>query len=134
MQYPFKPGNIIFSMDLSDFTGEKKEVKPLPKAAPRLEPWTKKYSPQKPEDLVGSEKSFARIIDYVENYSTQKKKALLIWGPSGTGKSCCAEALFDYEIVELNASDSRTKKSIEEKLGNAFIPKKFICFQEDYFD
>ncbi len=77
-------------------------------------PGTLKAVPQ-PEGIVALEK-------FVRNFAKQKKKAMLLYGPSGTGKSCAVHALakdMNWEIVELNASDVRNEEQIHEKLGNA---------------
>jgi replication factor C large subunit len=104
---------------LDSFIGNKeKSVEVKPPVIYDFQPWTKKYAPKKQKDLVAQEEVFKKIKFFIENYSKSKKKALLLFGPSGVGKSCCVYALTDYEIVELNASDSRSKSVIEEKLGN----------------
>ncbi len=77
-------------------------------------PGTLKSVPQ-PDGIAALEK-------FVRNFAKQKKKAMLLYGPSGTGKSCAVHALakdLNWEIVELNASDVRNEEQINEKLGNA---------------
>ena len=52
----------------------------------------------------------------------QKKKAAFLYGPSGCGKTILVKALakkHNLELIEVNASDYRTKEQIEEKVGNA---------------
>ena len=47
-----------------------------------------------------------------------KKKALMLYGPAGTGKTSLAIASAkenNLEILELNSSDLRNKKKLEEK-------------------
>ncbi|MEM2916122.1 MAG: replication factor C large subunit [Candidatus Woesearchaeota archaeon] len=77
-------------------------------------PSTLKSVPQ-PDGIVALEK-------FVKNFARQKKKAMLLYGPSGTCKSCAVHALakdLNWEIVELNASDVRNEEQIKERLGNA---------------
>lgn len=84
--------------------------------------WTKKYAPQSPRDLVGDDRAIIQLQDFVDNYKSQKKKALLIYGPTGTGKTESVYALArakNLEIVELNASDFRNKEHILEIVGRA---------------
>lgn len=88
-------------------------------------PWIKKYSPKSPDELLISK----RLKEYIESYEKQKKKAILLYGPSGTGKTSAAYAFQDYEIIEINASDSRNKEAIEQMLGNA-IAQKSLFFQK----
>ncbi len=77
-------------------------------------PCTLKTVPQ-PEGII-------KLAQFVNTFSKQKKKAMLLYGPSGTGKSCSAHALakdMGWEIIEVNASDVRNAEQINERLGNA---------------
>lgn len=63
-----------------------------------------------------------KLKDYVTNYSKQKKKAVLLHGPPGSGKTSAVHALvrdLDLEMVEVNASDYRTADEISSRIGNA---------------
>ena len=51
-----------------------------------------------------------------------KKRAAFVHGPPGTGKTVAIQLLAkenNYDLMEINASDQRTKKKIEELLGRA---------------
>jgi len=80
--------------------------------------WVKKYAPtleEVPQDT-------AKILNYVQSYSTQKKKALLLHGPPGTGKTASIHALakkLGLELIEVNASDFRNADQIKTRIGNA---------------
>src|SRR3989338_8658718 len=77
-----------------------------------------KYAP-KFEDIPHDTKV---LLDFVSNYSKQKKRALLLHGPSGTGKTAAIHALakkLNLELVEVNASDYRKADEIELKIGGA---------------
>lgn len=69
------------------------------------------------EDIKGQD------LDKLRSYALNKsKKPLLIYGPSGTGKTSSIHLLakeMDYEIIEINASDCRNKEAIESIVGNA---------------
>jgi len=83
--------------------------------------WVRKYSPKNRKDVIGQDKQVSYIADYINNYKKKKKKALLIYGPSGIGKTSSAYAVandLNLEIFEINASDTRNKEEIEVKLGN----------------
>ena len=46
----------------------------------------------------------------------------MIYGPSGTGKTCSVYAIANelgHEVVEVNASDMRNAEQINQKVGNA---------------
>ncbi len=69
------------------------------------------------------------LADFVKNYSKQKKKSLLIYGPAGTGKTSAVYALakeLGLELIEVNASDDRTANDINTKVGNAI--KQYSLF------
>jgi replication factor C large subunit len=62
------------------------------------------------------------LKDYVDNYKKQKKRAVLVYGTSGCGKTSAVYALaedLNLEIVEMNASDFRNKDQINSIAGAA---------------
>lgn len=84
--------------------------------------WTEKYKPNKLYDVVGEEHILSQLEDFILNYKRQRKKSIILYGLTGTGKTCSVHAIAnenDLEIVELNASDFRNKASINELIGNA---------------
>jgi replication factor C large subunit len=83
---------------------------------------TKKYSPKKLRDVIGQEEVARKIVFYIINYKKQKKKALLLHGPSGVGKTSLIYAIaseLGSEIIELNSSDFRDKEKINSVLKAA---------------
>lgn len=77
--------------------------------------FTNKYSPKNTSEIIGQKEKINIIKKNVLNY----KKALLIHGPPGTGKTSSIHALakeLDLEIIEVNASDSRNSESLENKI------------------
>lgn len=85
-------------------------------------PWVEKYRPKKLRDVVGQYESKQRVIDFIKNFHIKKKKAILLYGPAGSGKTSIVYAFaseLGYEIIELNASDFRTKQKIHEIIGSA---------------
>lgn len=83
-------------------------------------PWTLKYAPKKLSEV--RRQSTGKLKDFVENFKEQGKKALLLHGPTGNGKTVSVMALaneLDLELVELNASDKRNADSIIQIAGNA---------------
>jgi len=85
-------------------------------------PFTKKYAPKSLKEIKGQDKAVKELKSLISNFKKEKKKAIWVYGPSGSGKTAIAHALaneFDYEIIEVNASDSRNKEQIEQKVGGA---------------
>ncbi|RMD66725.1 replication factor C large subunit, partial [Candidatus Pacearchaeota archaeon] len=79
-----------------------------------------KYRPKKFSDFVGQEAAIKAVKEFIRNFP--KKKALLLHGPAGSGKTSLALALaneLNYELFELNSSDVRNRASLEEKLKPA---------------
>jgi len=92
-------------------------------------PFTKKYSPKTIKDIVGQDEPVSKLKDFVTNFKKQKKKALFITGPVGCGKTAAVQALaneLNYELVEVNASDTRNAEAIENIVGNAVKQASFF--------
>jgi replication factor C large subunit len=84
-------------------------------------PFTKKYAPVSLKDIKGQDKAIKELKRLIKDRSG-KKKAIWVYGPSGSGKTAVVHALaneMDYEIIEVNASDSRNKEQIERRIGGA---------------
>jgi len=83
-------------------------------------PLIRRYSPKSEQDIISQNTS--QISSFINSYKKQKKKALLIYGPTGTGKTSSVYAIandLNLEVFELNASDFRNKDQINTKLGAA---------------
>lgn len=82
--------------------------------------WIRKYSPKASAQI--SQPNVALVMDFLNNFRLQKKRALLIHGPPGCGKTSSVYALaseFGLEIVELNASDFRNEEGVDSVAGAA---------------
>lgn len=80
-------------------------------------PLIEKYRATSFSEIKGQDLAISDIKTFFKYFP--KKKALILNGPVGTGKTCLAIALakeYDLELFELNASDLRNRKSLEEVL------------------
>lgn len=88
-----------------------------------------KYKPKSLKDIKGLDREIKIIKEFVINF--RKGKAMLIFGPSGIGKTSSIHSLakeLNYELFELNASNFRDKESIEKILGGA-VKQKSLFFK-----
>ncbi len=81
-------------------------------------PWTEKYRPTLLTQLR-RDKAVEAMISWAKKWEngTPSKKGLIIYGAPGTGKTSSAIALakeMDWEYVEFNASDIRSRDLIEQ--------------------
>lgn len=81
-------------------------------------PWTEKYRPTLLTQLR-RDKAVEAMISWAKRWEngTPSKKGLIIYGAPGTGKTSSAIALakeMDWEYVEFNASDIRSRDLIEQ--------------------
>lgn len=99
-------------------------------------PWFLKYQLKSFDDMIVTSE-IQKILDFIENF--KPGKALLLAGQAGSGKTTTINLLaekYNYEIFELNASDARNKKSIEESVGDVmkqrslFGQEKLILIDE----
>jgi len=75
--------------------------------------------------VKGQEVAVEKIKKFIQEFP-KKKKAMILHGPPGTGKTTLAHVSAkesDSEIFELNASDFRNKESLDEKLRPALEQK-----------
>lgn len=83
------------------------------------ESWAEKYRPRRLDDVLGNPRALAELRRWAENWEhghPQKKAAILV-GPPGTGKTSAALALAEdmgWGVLELNASDARNYAVIKK--------------------
>ncbi|MBI2129134.1 replication factor C large subunit [Candidatus Woesearchaeota archaeon] len=84
--------------------------------------WVNKYLPKKVSDVHGQDAALKQLKDFAFNFKNKKKRAAIIYGPAGSGKTAAAYAIANelgLEIVETSASDFRNEEQINLKVGNA---------------
>ena len=94
----------------------------------RETPWTEKYRPSRLDGITMGKKSFHKISTIIEN---KDMPHIIIVGVPGTGKTttikCIGSSLLgkysDEYVMELNASDDRGIKVVQEKMTQ-FCKKK----------
>ncbi len=93
-------------------------------------PWVAKHSPMNAKDVQGQDRAVLKLKEFVIGFKKKKKKGVLLHGPTGCGKTCSAYAIakeMGYEIVEVNASDTRNADQISSIIGEASKQMSLFC-------
>jgi len=83
--------------------------------------WAEKHRPVYFIDIKGQEFAVEKIKEFLRKFR-KEKKAIILHGPPGTGKTSIAYVIAnetDSEIFELNASDLRNSEKLKETLKPA---------------
>ena len=97
--------------------------------------WTSKYAPKQLRELIGNKAQVDKLQAWLRDWPKSRKahfkkpgphatntfRAMLISGAPGIGKTTAVHlvcALEGYETLELNASDTRSKKLLETELSD----------------
>jgi len=90
-------------------------------------PWCEKYRATCFADVKGQDLGVEKVKLFLRNFP--KRKAVVLHGPPGVGKTSLAYAIAsetDAEILELNASDLRNKAKIASIIGPASQQKSLF--------
>jgi len=92
--------------------------------------WVERYRPKTFIEVKGQNEAIEKVRKFLEEFnSNNSKKAIVLHGPPGTGKTTIAYVIgneTNSEIFELNASDLRNKKRLEEVLKPAIEQKSLV--------
>ena len=97
--------------------------------------WLEKYRPKTLADYYISKKQLDVVKEWIKDFRNNTEDAkpfLILHGTAGIGKTTLAYLILEYykyEIIECNASDTRTKKTIHETLGQ--ISKVSVCMDDN---
>jgi replication factor C large subunit len=96
------------------------------------QPWNFIFKPRNTDEIVGNRFAIDGFSKWLRSWKKKapKKKSAFLYGPPGTGKSTAVHVIakeLGFEVLEVNASDYRTKKRIEELIGRA-IKQPFTLF------
>ncbi|VVB70178.1 Replication factor C large subunit [uncultured archaeon] len=86
--------------------------------------WTEKYRPESLAQVLGNGKAIEDLRAWAAAWEKGAPitGAAILYGPAGTGKTSAALALareFDWDAIEMNASDARTASMIQKIAGPA---------------
>ncbi len=99
--------------------------------------WTEKYRPKNLDELAGHNKIAEQLRAWGRSWSggsVPKKKAIILEGEPGVGKTTAALALANemgWEVIELNASDARNLETIR-KMATRGAMSRVITDVEGY--
>jgi replication factor C large subunit len=92
----------------------------------------------KVQQMVGNEDARLAAVKWLSGWVNGSRPLLLI-GPPGTGKTTLVHVLsqqFNYDMIELNASDNRNKIGLENQItpmfyNNSILGRKMLLFLDE---
>ncbi|NPV50070.1 MAG: replication factor C large subunit [Candidatus Methanofastidiosum sp.] len=91
-----------------------------------------KYFPKNFSEIKGQQALVKDILAWINTWGNEKK-ALLIYGPPGSGKTTMVKVLakeLGYDLIELNASDKRDQTALNRIVGNAASSKTLFGYKK----
>lgn len=113
--------------------------------APNSQLWTTKYAPSQINQICGNKGQVEKIQAWLKNwpkarkYDFQKRgadgmggaRAIILSGPPGIGKTTAAHLaanLEGYDVIESNASDTRSKKLVENGVSDVMTNTSLLGY------
>ena len=95
-----------------------------------MEDWTEKYRPRILDEVIGNERAVIEIRKWAKSWDsgTPKKRAIILSGKPGIGKTSSAIALandYKWALIELNASDARNATKIKSVATHGAVNETF---------
>jgi len=90
--------------------------------------WSETHRPKKLEDVVGNDEVRAKLVAWLSKWK-KGGKAVILLGPPGTGKTTTVQLAakkLGLNLVQLNASDRRTKSMLEARVGEALLSTNLL--------
>ncbi|MDD1757928.1 MAG: AAA family ATPase, partial [Methanotrichaceae archaeon] len=86
--------------------------------------WSEKYRPTSLDAVLGNNKAISELREWGIAWERDEPiiKGVILYGPAGIGKTSSALALaleFNWDYIEMNASDIRTASMIQRIAGPA---------------
>ena len=100
--------------------------------------WSDFYRPAKVQDMVGNEEARSYVAKWLLKW-TDGTRPLMLIGPPGAGKTTIVKALaqqFGYDLIEMNASDTRNRDILTETIlpilrNRSLIAEKTLLFLDE---
>jgi len=94
-------------------------------------PWSEKYRPRRIDDVVGNPEAKKAFVAWLNKWLAGKpdKKAALLYGPPGSGKTSLVYAAANQlglELIEANASDVRTSEALQRRILRAVTEASLV--------